>query len=92
MSLVLTNAERADVLKRVTKEAAAMIAEYEISKRKQRDEYAEPYEVAYVLRIGIRTLEKIPASKLPRHIITPKSSIRYKWAEVEKYIQSTRES
>jgi len=92
MTLDLTKAERADIIKRVIREAAAEVALYEISQRKQRDQYAEPYEVAYVLKIGIRTLEKIDPKKLPRHIITPKSSIRYLWTEVEKFIQSTRES
>jgi len=90
MSLELTKQERADIHKRVVKEAAAIIAEYEIGQRKERAEFAEASEIAGILKINPKTLEKIPRTKLPRHYLAP-GIIRYKWTEFEKFIQSTRE-
>lgn len=90
-SLPIAKTEMDDLKKRVVKEAAALVAEWEISKRQKLAEFAEASEIAGILKINPKTLEKIPRTKLPRYWIAP-GLIRYKWAEFEQFIKSTREA
>ena len=86
--ITLTPAQEAEIFNHAKAAAAFAAAEEARKQTRERAEWMSPAQVCGMLDIVKNTLDRLP---IKRHVLIPKTLIRYKTSEVLDFLKSVRE-